>query len=400
MHATELLHDLFDNACHSIDTRLRKTLFDAAETLTRCKQLSICALGRSLNRGAKVKHTIKCMDRLFGNVALHQKSDVVYKAISNTLLRDNLRPIIIVDWSGLTPCGAFYFLRASMAANGRSITLFDKAYPLKKYSKESTHREFLHRLKKLLPRECKPIIVTDAGFRNSWFKLVLRTGWDFIGRVRNNTKYSEAPNKLWRSVKSLYQEATTKPCYMGTVMLSKSTSLSCEFYLLKNKKKYRVKKNLAGKKVGCSVSKKHERGAKEPWLLASSLDKNAISPRGIMQIYAKRMQIEEEFRDLKNTRYGLGLRHCRSFQVERLNVALLIAALATIILWVFGTAAQNRNMHYSFQANTEKKRSILSRIMVGWQVLIRGGNPFRRRDLLFALECISSDIVRGGFYAK
>jgi hypothetical protein len=68
MRATQLLHDLLDNTCQSIDKRNRKTIFAAAETLTRCKQLSIATLGRSLNRPAKVKHTIKCIDRLFGNV--------------------------------------------------------------------------------------------------------------------------------------------------------------------------------------------------------------------------------------------------------------------------------------------------------------------------------------------
>ena len=400
MHATELLHDLFDNACHSIDTRLRRTLFEAAETLTRCKQLSICALGRSLNRKAKVKHTIKCVDRLFGNKSLHQKSGLIYQAMANVLLKNNLRPIIIVDWSGLTPCGAFYFLRASIAAKGRSITLLDQAYPLKKYSKESTHREFLNTLKTLLPKECKPIIVTDAGFRNSWFKLVLRAGWDFIGRVRNITQYSESGKKPWIPIKSLYKLATRKPRYVGNVTLSRSTPLNCSFYLTKNKKKNRIKRNLAGKKVQCSVSKKHELNAREPWLIASSLVKDEISPRRIIDIYAKRMQIEEEFRDLKNTRHGLGLRHCRSFTVHRLNVALLVAALAMIILWVYGTAALNQNMHYSFQANTIKKRRVLSRVMIGWQVLIRGGNPFRRRDLLCALKGIILDTASGEVYGR
>lgn len=38
-------------------------------------------------------------------------------------------------------------------------------------------------------------------------------------------------------------------------------------------------------------------------------------------MYRKRMQIEY---DLKNTRNGFGLRHCRSYQADRLNVALLI----------------------------------------------------------------------------
>lgn len=79
MHAARLLHDLLDKACETIDKRLRKTLFEAAGTLTRCKQLSIVSLGRHLDRKAKVKHTIKCMDRLFGNRSLEHHSITVYK---------------------------------------------------------------------------------------------------------------------------------------------------------------------------------------------------------------------------------------------------------------------------------------------------------------------------------
>jgi len=43
------------------------------------------------------------------------------------------------------------------------------------------------KLKMMLPKSCKPIIVTDAGFRIPWFQLVESLGWDFIGRVRNRT---------------------------------------------------------------------------------------------------------------------------------------------------------------------------------------------------------------------
>jgi hypothetical protein len=106
------------------------------------------------------------------------------------------------------------------------------------------------------------------------------------------------------------------------------------------------------------------------------------------------MQIEEAFRDLKNTRNGFGLRHCRSFRVERLNVALLIASLAMLVLWIFGNAAKQKNIHYSYQANTEKRSSVLSVILIGWQVLIRDEVKFKRSELIAALP-ISLDAANG-----
>ena len=393
MHVVKLLHKLLDKTCSAVDKRVRRVLFEAAETLTRCKQLSIFSLGRCLNRTAQVKNTIKCIDRLFGNRTLHAKGKLFYQEMTALILRRNKRPIIIVDWSGLTRCGAFHFLRACVPVGGRTLTLYEQAYPLKEYTSQKTHREFLNTLKTCLPESCRPIVITDAGFRNTWFKAVLTLDWDFIGRIRNKTQYCEINEKSWSPIKRLYEAATEKVSYIGCFLLAKSNSLLCHFYLMKQKKKNRVKCNLAGKKIQCSVSKKHAKGENEPWLIATSLSPNEISAVEIMLLYRKRMQIEESFRDLKNTRNGLGLRHCRSYRLERLNVALLIAALATLILWLLGTAAKQKKLHYSFQANTEKRWNVLSDFTIGWQVLERGTINFTRKELEKAFENIVASAI-------
>lgn len=230
--------------------------------------------------------------------------------------------------------------------------------------------------------------ITDAGFRNSWFRAVLNMGWDYVGRIRNSTQYCMLGSASWLPIKSLYDRASNKACYIGNVLVSRSTPLDCHFYLMKNIKKFRVKRNLVGKKVRCSSSIKHEIGAREPWLIASSISHIEMNASEIMKIYEKRMQIEEAFRDLKNTRNGLGLRHCRSFKVDRLNVALLIAALATLILWLLGLAAKSKNLHYSYQSNTEKRRNVLSCFTIGRQVLLRDEAQFTKGELMAALNCI------------
>jgi hypothetical protein len=390
MHAAKLLHDLLDNACHSVDKRLRKTLFLASETLIESKKLSIVGLGRSLNQVAKVKHNIKRVDRLFGNGNLHEQRKVFYQGMNHLLLKNNNRPIIIIDWSGLTRCGAYHFLRAAISVNGRSITLYDQAFPLRDYIKEKTHREFLNILQNMLPKNCKPIIISDAGFQNTWFQAVTALGWDFVGRIRNSTHYCEAGQTLWKPIKTLYEKATQKASYVGHVKLAQSRPIDCDFYLVRQKKKYRIKRNLVGKKVQCSASKKHEKRENEPWLIATSLSNADVSAADVISLYKKRMQIEEAFRDLKNSRNGFSLRQCRSFHVERLNVALLIATLAMLVLWLFGIAAKQRNLHYSFQSNTEKRTNVLSNVFIGWQVLKRNEFRFHRNELITALDSIIS----------
>ena len=385
MHVVKLLHKTLGNSCQNIDKRVIRILFEATETLTRTRMLSIFGLGRSLQRSAKVKHTIKCIDRLFGNKSLHQRRTTVYRAINNLLLANNQRPIISVDWSGITKCGEYHFLRAAVAVGGRTLTIYEQVYHIREYANYNTHRQFILALREMLPANCRPIIVTDAGFRNNWFKLVLSIGWDFVGRIRHNTQYCSIENNKWLSIKSLYSEATTSPKFLGKMQLSKSTPLLCYFYQTRQRKKYRERRNLAGKKIRCSVSLKHGKRGNEPWLIASSLTPDLKTAEQIMSIYKKRMQIEESFRDLKNTRNGFSLRHYNSLNKDRLHVALLIAALATFVLWLLGVAAKRKKLHYSFQANTERKRNVLSNFIIGWQVLERRLS-FTKTELQQALE--------------
>lgn len=55
-----------------------------------------------------------------------------------------------------------------------------------------------------------------------------------------------------------------------------------------------------------------------------------------MKLYSRRMQIEQNFRDEKNPRWGFGLREGMSQSVERIEVLSLIGALASIIMWLSG----------------------------------------------------------------
>jgi hypothetical protein len=82
------------------------------------------------------------------------------------------------------------------------------------------------------------------------------------------------------------------------------------------------------------------------------------------------MQIEEAFRDLKNHRWSYALRYARSSNTARLEILLLIAFLATLVLWLLGIAAREKGLRRHFQANTETKRSVLSIPFLG-QVVYR-----------------------------
>lgn len=369
MRLKGLFHKVFGKASENLDKRIETTLSLAVEALSRYRYLSLTGLGRTLETTAQVKHSIKRMDRLLDNDSLQKHKVNYYEAMAVMLLKNNRHPLIIVDWSGLTHCGRYHFLCAALPVGGRALPILSLAFPVNEYGSRSAHQQFLNVLKSLLPADCQPIVVTDAGFRCPWFKLIRSLGWDFIGRVRHKTQFSTPEDPAWKPIKTLYGQATAKACHLFQGLLAKANTLACEFYLMKEKKKNRVCKNLAGKKIQSSVSKKHQKRESEPWLLVSSLAPESYSAHLIISMYKKRMQIEEFFRDLKNTKNGFGLRHCRSAGVKRLNMILLIGALAIWMLWLLGFMVKEQKKHFEFQANTIRHRNVLSCFTIGWQFI-------------------------------
>jgi hypothetical protein len=126
----------------------------------------------------------------------------------------------------------------------------------------------------------------------------------------------------------------------------------------------------------------YRRRATEPWLLATSLQRE--SPSQVVAIYALRMQIEETFRDAKNPRFGWALDRTASRSAERLTVLIAIAAFALIAVALVGLAAETLNLHRSLQANTSIRR-VLSIISVG-QHFARGAPFLRPRAVLRSIH--------------
>jgi hypothetical protein len=149
--------------------------------------------------------------------------------------------------------------------------------------------------------------------------------------------------------------------------------------------KGRVKRNLDGSKSRSKHSLKRAKGNREPWLIATSLPAKAQLARVVVNLFAKRMQIEEAFRDLKSRRFGLGFEHGRTTDPDRLGILTLIATLATFALWLVGQATRRRGVHRHYQANTVSDSEVLSNIFLGIQVLRRGDDrppPDAIRDAL------------------
>lgn len=381
MHVIKLLHkQLQKNG--SIHKKRLSSLFDIVETAMQTQYVTLTGLGRRLSSSIKIKHKIKKVDRLLGNKHLQQERVGIYTQLSRRLIGKRKTPHIIVDWSPLAEGSYYYFLRASLASKGRAITIYEECYPDSKNANAKVHQSFLETLKYILPVNCQPILITDAGFRNSWFNMVEHHGWHWIGRVRHNTFYQAINTVFWRRITSLHAKATGKAKQIGQVLLARANPLSCYFYLYKKDPKGRKKKTLLGKVCRQSTSLKCAKRGREPWLIASSMNSPANT---IIKLYGKRTQIENSFRDTKNQRVGFSLNDTGTRNIERLNILLLIVYIASIGLWFIGQCAKENKRHYQFQANTVKHRDVLSNIYLGWQILYSSTNLLTCSEINYTL---------------
>jgi len=393
MHAKKVSHKILENACAWMHNTRRKSLEVNVLAAIRERRLSVTGLGRAISSEAREKHCIKRADRLVGNPHLYQEHHDIYLSFARLILGTVQRPVILIDWSDLDGGKAQFLLRAAVAVDGRALSLYEEVYGLNAKEKPAVHRRFLHRLKALLPDGCRPILVTDAGFRTPWFRLVEKMGWDWVGRLRNRHLVREDEHYKWYRSNELFGLATTTPKYLGSMQLTRRDPITCHFVLYKGKSKGRSKLTITGERARSAKSEQSAKREREPWLLVTSLPATSKLAKRIINIYKTRMQVEEAFRDTKSVRYGIGFELNRSRSPERLQLLLLVAMIATFVLWLLGMTARHTQQHYQYQANSIKKRHVLSVIYLGLR--IAGDQRFRfELDVLPCLAGVLHETIR------
>jgi hypothetical protein len=359
-----MIHDLLSPVMHlkrlaSLDLMLGSALLT--------KKIAVTSLGRGINLPIKERSAIRRSDRLIGNKGLQKELPAIEKAFIQVNLGAKTRPVLAVDWSQV-PNTKNHILRAVMIADHITITLLDEVHPETKLNNAKVELKFLSKLKSYLPEDCKPIILTDAGFRVPWFKRIEKFGWDYVGRVRGTPQYFDG--KGWVPCKDIIVRAKTGLRYLGKHKLNKTKSLETFLYLIKQKPKKR--KSTRRKPGGKRDELNHKRAGKEAWLIASSLEGgNFIKTKRIQKLYSKRMRIEHSFRDNKSHHFGFGLRNAYSRDLKRIEVLLLILKLALWIASLIGRYLEKNNYHLDFQSNSIKKKRVISIVYLGCRALQR-----------------------------
>lgn len=352
MHAQKIIQDFLAAECHSMHAKRQHCLALMTEAARRVG-LGLVKMSKVLDSKISLRHRIKRCDRLLGNPHLEYERLDVYRALARRVLQQKTQVGIIVDWSDLLTDISQHVLRAAIVVKGRAIVIYEEVHPAKRYGAASVHRNFMATLRTLLPPQCQPVIITDAGFRAPWFKMLNQLGFAWIGRIRNRDKVRAYGEGDWRGCKQLYPGATGRPRDMGYFEYVQSNTVPCRLVMIKRAPKGRKCKTVFGKDSRSLHSKKQRAGQSEPWLLASAPSLSSLSGKQIVALYSGRMQIEESFRDLKSTQWGMGLSSSQTRQPKRIAVLLLIAALLGFALWLIGLAV--RNVGYCVQYGSRKK---------------------------------------------
>ncbi|WP_167816813.1 IS4 family transposase, partial [Enterobacter cloacae] len=302
-------------------------LVSMAVALTHGADLTLTSLGRTLPGRAHVKNKIKRVDRALGNTALHRDIPRIQHLLTHTIT--SLMPfcVIAVDWTGWHDRN-WYLLRASLVCNGRSLPLMSEVVPAELAQNSGVQCRFLDRLHDAIPKDKAVTIITDAGFRTDWFRHVSQLGWSFTGRVRGCISFRLDGDKKWMKISEL--EATGQPVCMGYGVLSRKPRTPCY----------------------------------------------------IMALYSRRMQIEQNFRDDKSPRFGFGLRLSRSQGKGRLEVLNMVAAMASLVMWLAGYRAERQCLHWHYQASSIRHRRVLSYLSLAEEVIRHEPGKVRRLNIV------------------
>jgi hypothetical protein len=367
-----LSHSLFEKTLSGIHKGRLKSLLACASGLVRGNRLSITGIGRCILGQAKVRHKIKRVDRLASNKHLYYDKNSIYKEINKFFFKGMKRLILLVDWTPFKHDRDYGVLRVTVVFNKCAITVYQEVSKYNDLINIKHQKRFLEQLKSCLPEAKQVIVISDMGFLSDWFRLVESMGWDYLGRIRSDCKYSQE-GKEWFLLG--LSTATSVAKRIKNCYVFRTKPLKTNLILFRKRKKKSKRKESNNPTI-----KQYQKSARLPWYLVTSLD---FPAEIICNLYSKRMKIEATFRDIKSYRFGMGLNLSIQYtkSLIRREILLLIVHIAYCLLLLIGWVADKKDWLYDFQVNSKKNKRGLSLISLGRQVIQHYLNKLKIRDI-------------------
>ncbi len=365
MFSEELLFNAEVEGGPFIDENPINEVIDVSMALKNGSNLSLSQIGHSLKASVDNTHKINNVDRLEGNETLFNELDNLCIALSDyvfTYLSQNSNLPIVIDIFFMKDDRAIQMLSAEVTSKGRTLSVYRKLF--KDGELKDQIEKFLEELSYCIPKDRKVIIIIDAGFHCEWFKTIENLGWYWLCRVGLGKGLIFCHSNAWLSIeefKPLIQDKTTN---YGQVLLTKEQEYACRLVTTKRSHNGKMLKDSRVKSNSRSASGRYKTVGK-PWILISNLPENEFKSTEIVDLYSKRMQIEQSFHGVTSLQFGLGGRYIHTKCIYRWGIKMLYAAIVQITYWVIGIIGHSQGMQKTFQANTIKDRKVFSYFTLG-----------------------------------
>jgi hypothetical protein len=292
-----------------------KTLSILVGSAVTLQRISLANIGRGMI--GRVKHQIKRCWRFCANERI-ETADAM-RGVVKQLLRRRKKPLLIsFDWTDIK---GFQTLMAAAVFKGRCIPLCWASCEGHTYtghrSRNAFEESLLLVLRSMIPKEQAVILVADRGFgRTELARFCQRHGFHYVIRINPD---------VWVEGQTFRGKLLDYPVHKGICTLLRNVAYRQENPVTQNVV-VRWVRNLPKDRDEC-------------WFLMTDLTGGAGQLSGL---YARRMSIEELFRDSKNKRNGWSLRDTQITRADRLDRLLLILALAYLLLCGIGLVARGR----------------------------------------------------------
>ncbi len=396
MRASQVLQKCLSGCFVAMHAVRARVLLRSVEALLAGRRLTLIDVAWSWPGAQKVRAPLKAFDRLLSNRHLHEAREELYGAMARWLLRGK-RPVIVIDWSDLKADKAWCLLRAAVPVGGRTLPVLDMVFPGKLQGTPMAEKHFLKRLQRLVPTDVTSILVTDAGFRSPWFREVSKLGWNWLGRLRHHTMVRSAETTAedaWIPSRALYSKATSTPSDLGLMDTVRNAPWRCCVVLYRKPAKGRKHRTLSGEVVRSKASRKSAQRERDPWLLVASPTLHGLSARQRVNLYQRLMQIELSFRDSKSHRYGQGFEDSLTRSGKRIEILLLVNALAAFASWLAGLASEAAGIaKWLSPASANCRRRLYSTLRIGREALVRGWLAERTTKWFEQLRDLSPEVL-------
>ena len=306
------------------------SLANAALGVMTGASLAVAMIGRSLAqaRGLLTKHAVKQVDRLLSNPGIEAWN--IFATWVPEMVGSRTDIVVAMDWTDYDADGQATLALKLVTRHGRATPLVWLSVHKDELTDARNAYEdaALRRLAEVLPAGVKCTIL--AGFADTkLFGFLAELDLGYVIRLKGNTKVSAADGTTRPAAGWVGQDGRARKLRDAAV-----TEAQCP--------------------VGAAVCV-HAKGMKEPWCLVAS---DAVaSSRQIIDLYAKRWNVEPSFRDTKDLRFGMGLSAVRIGDPQRRDRLLLLNAFAIVLLTLLGAAGESLGMDRHLKSNTVKTRT-------------------------------------------